>query len=97
MQKRKFKRLAPAERARLADIAHVKARASFTVPAHALDASRRVASSAGITLQTIVAAALTAIADDLPIGRDIVSLALQSSEHDAIDPFEAIELARAHR
>lgn len=96
MQKRKFKRLARAERDRLADIAGTTVRTSFTVPEIALGAARRAAVAAGTTLAAIICATITAIADDVPIGRDMISLSLQSDEHSAIDPFEAIERARAH-
>jgi len=96
MSKRRFKRLARAERDRLADIARTTTRATFTLPEIALSQARGVAVRAGTSLTAVIAAIVSAIADDMQIGRDAIALSLQTDETSVIDPFEAIERARAH-
>jgi hypothetical protein len=96
MKRPTFKRLALAERDRLAEIVGTTSRVSINVPEVTLRRARAACASAGIRFDAIVSAALELVADGTAVGREIVATATLPTERDALDPFEAIERARAH-
>jgi hypothetical protein len=96
MKRPTFKRLAPAERDRLAEIVGTTSRVHANVPDVTLRNARMACHRASITLDSLISVALELACADTPLGRELIAAAQQPADRDALDPFEAIERARAH-